>query len=106
MRQAERIASVLVKGQKDELDKWQKSSCVITVEDFVGDTLCVGDHIKRQRDYIIHEAADGDSGIVQGDTPELDDTLPAGRIWIDWMVFNSIDLTWDLYVDFYNLRNL
>jgi hypothetical protein len=82
------------------------SSCVITVEDFVGDMPCVGDHIKRQRDHIIHEAADGDGGIVWGDAPEPDDTLPAGRIWIDRMVFNSIDLTWDLYVDFYNLRNL
>jgi hypothetical protein len=48
MRWAERIASVLVKGWKDELDGWQKSSCVITVEHFVGDTPCIGDHIKRR----------------------------------------------------------
>jgi len=50
------------------------------VEDFVGDTLCVSDHIKRQRDHIIHKVADGDGGIVWGDALEPDDTLPASRI--------------------------
>jgi hypothetical protein len=58
----ERIASVLVKGWKDELDGWQKSSCDIKVENFVELTPCVGDHIKRER-ALIREEADGDGGM-------------------------------------------